>query len=221
MGLLSFIADLLFPPRCAFCRKVLRTGENGMCEVCEKTIAYVPGGKIFRGADANPGYTSAIAPLYYDGLVRSSILRYKFSDMSVYSKIYGKLLARRIKTDFDGKYDIITWVPLSGERLKKRGYDQAMLLALAAALELDDVAVETLRKTADVPAQSGVGNAEKRRANIKDAYTASDPELVRDKRILLIDDIMTTGATLSECAVTLRNAGAKEIICACLAKTRD
>ena len=69
--------------------------------------------------------------------------------------------------------------------------------------------------------QSTVGSAEKRRANIAGAYRAADPELVQGKRILLIDDIITTGSTLSECARTLREAGAAEVLCAAVARTRD
>jgi predicted amidophosphoribosyltransferase len=141
--------------------------------------------------------------------------------MTGYAKLYGAFLAERISSELSGQYDLITWVPLSGERLKSRGYDQAMLLAMATALELDDVAVETLVKHTDVPAQSGVGDIDKCRANISGVYAVADPDIVDGKRILLIDDILTTGSTLSECAETLRKAGAKDVVCAALAKTRD
>jgi ComF family protein len=188
-----------------------------MCKRCAAEISRTPEGTFYHGE----GFSRCAAPLFYEGEVRASILRFKFKDMSGYSKLYGKLMARRISSDLKDSYDLITWVPLSKERLKKRGYDQAMLLALAVALELDDVAVETLIKHTDVPAQSGAGDAAKRKANIYGAYRASDPELILGKRILLVDDVMTTGSTLSECAVTLREAGAAEVVCAALAKTRD
>ena len=96
-----------------------------------------------------------------------------------------------------------------------------MLVAMAAALELDDVAVSTLEKFKNVEKQSSMGSAEKRRANISGVYRAVDPELIAGKRILLIDDIITTGSTLSECARTLLDAGAKEVLCAAIAQTRD
>ena len=96
-----------------------------------------------------------------------------------------------------------------------------MLLAMAAALKRDDVAVELLKKHTDVPAQSGVGSVEKRRANIAGVYAVADEELVRGRRILLIDDIVTTGATLSECAKTLRASGAEEVLCCTLARARE
>ena len=95
------------------------------------------------------------------------------------------------------------------------------LRTMSAALKLGDVAVELLIKHTDVPAQSGVGSQEKRRANISGVYGVADDELIRDKRILLIDDIVTTGATLSECSKMLRLAGASEVVCCTLARTRE
>ena len=217
MGLFSGIMDLLFPPRCAFCRRFLNKGESGICRECEKTL-------LSSGADCKMTgdfFAGCVAPLNYEGLVRDSVLRFKFKEATSYAGVYGKIIADCVRRNFEGKYDIISWVPLSRERLKKRGYDQAMLLALAAALELSDVAAETLIKHTDVPAQSGAGSAEKRRANISGVYTVSDPELIAGKRVLLIDDIITSGSTLSECAKTLLEAGAEEVRCATLAAVKD
>ena len=217
MGLFSGLLDLFFPPKCAFCRRVLKPGEDGMCALCETTLRRAPRG----GAQTGDFFSVCVSPLYYEDSVRDSILRFKFREATVYANIYGRLIAGCIRENLTGRYDLISWVPLSAERLKKRGYDQAMLLAMAAALELDDVAVETLNKHTDVPAQSGVGSEEKRRANISGVFRVPDAELVQDKRILLIDDIVTTGATISECARVLRRAGAAEVLCATLARTDD
>ena len=93
-----------------------------------------------------------------------------------------------------------------------------MLLALAAALALDDVAVETLEKTENVPAQSTLQDSQARRANISGAYRIKDKELIAGKRVLLIDDIITTGATLSECARMLLQNDAESVVCATLAR---
>jgi len=139
--------------------------------------------------------------------------------MSAYAPVYGRLLADCIREQPDIKYDIITWVPLSGKRQRSRGYDQAMLLALATALELNDVAAETLEKPHDVQAQSELGGKEERSANISGAYVVSDPELVEGKCVLLIDDVVTTGSTLTECASVLLAAGARRVVCAALARS--
>ncbi len=216
MNIFSGILDLLFPPRCAFCRKVLKTREKGICASCIKDIARTKNG----GAQSGDFYSVCVSPLYYEGAVRDSILRFKFKEATQYADIYGELMAPCVRDYLAGRYDLITWVPLSEKRLKKRGYDQAMLLAMSTALKLDDVALELIVKQVDVPAQSGIGAVEKRRANISGAYTVYDEELVRGKRILLIDDIITTGSTLSECAKTLRLFGAEDVVCVTLARTR-
>ena len=217
MGLFRVILDLLFPPRCAFCGKITESGAGGICNDCQNNLPRTTDG----GRQSGDYYTLCYSPLYYDSIVRDSILKFKFNNRSGYAKIYGRYIAECISENLKGKYDLISWIPLSRERLKSRGYDQAMLLALSTALELDDVAVETLIKQLDVPAQSGVGSEENRRANISGAYAASDAELIMGKRILLIDDIITTGSTLSECAKVLLEAGADEVSCATLARTRE
>ncbi len=217
MGVGSALLDILFPPRCAFCRRFLRNSADLLCPDCRDSLPYT------RNGEEKPGdfFSACVAPLYYEDDVRESLHRFKFKDATGYAKVYGKLLADCVRERLEGRYDLISWVPLSRKRLKERGYDQSMLLALATALELNDVAVCTLEKHLDVEKQSLVGSAEKRRANISGAYRAADPELVQGKRILLIDDIVTTGATLSECAKTLLAAGAAEVLCAAVAQTRE
>ena len=216
MGFLAELLNLVFPPKCAFCRRLLSNSDkDGMCNKCRKELPFLSGVRCEKKGDY---FTLCVAALEYKENVRSSILRYKFNGKTNYAKTYGKILADCIQEHFAGKYDLISWVPLSKKRKKKRGYDQAMLLCMAAALELDDAAAETLKKEIDVPAQSGIGSAEKRRANISGAYRAVDTELVKGKRILLIDDVVTTGATLSECSKVLLMAGAETVYCAALAK---
>jgi len=188
-----------------------------MCKKCSESISRTHG----SGAQSGDFFSTCVSPLYYENNVRDAILRFKFNDATVYAQLFGEFLADSIRENLKGGYDIITWVPLSRKRLKKRGYDQAMLLAMSAALKLDDVAVELLIKQTDVPAQSGVGSPEKRRANINGVYSVADEELVRGRRILLIDDIITTGSTLSECAKTLRYSGATEVVCATLARAKE
>lgn len=217
MGAFRELLDILFPPRCVFCRKILKSSRRSVCDKCLDKLPYT-GAHCSQKGDF---FTLCVSPLYYEGDVRESILRFKFKDATGYASTYGLLLADCIRKELSGTYDLISWVPLSRGRYKERGYDQAMLLALAAALELDDVAVSTLEKTSEVARQSRMGSAEKRRANISGAYEVPDRELVEGRRILLIDDIITTGSTLSECARTLKAAGAKQVICATVARTRD
>lgn len=216
MGVLSGVLDLLFPPRCVFCHKFLKKGERELCGACKDGLPYCEGQEAVQNGEF---FSKCISPLYYSGHVRDSILRFKFKESTNYVSCYGKILAHCVTEHFAGKYDLITWVPISEKRLKSRGYDQSMLLAYATALELSDVALQTLEKIRDIPAQSSLEKQDERRANVTGVYQVQDPELVAGKRILLIDDIVTTGATLSECARTLLLAEAQEVMCAAIART--
>lgn len=212
MGLISGILDLLFPPKCAFCRRVLPAGTSGCCEACMKDAE---GKESLRKGTF---YASCVVALPYEGAVKDAVHRFKFQDQPGYATAFGKVMARSIREKLSGSYDLITWVPVSPKRKKERGYDQSMLLSYAVALELEDVAVETLRKPVNNPAQSKLEDAKARKENVKGAYEAVDPELIEGKRILLIDDVITTGATMEECARTLLRAGAGCVVCAALAR---
>ncbi len=217
MSPFASLLDILFPPRCVFCRKILSSSREGACPECINKLPYTG----TNAAQMGDFFSSCVSPLYYEDEVRDSLLRFKFKGATGYAGTYGKILAECIEKELPGRYDLISWVPLSKKRYKERGYDQAMLLALATALELDDVAVSTLEKTTHVEKQSHMGSPEKRRANISGAYSVPDRELIEGKRILLIDDIITSGSTLSECARMLRSAGAAEVLCATVARSRD
>lgn len=216
-NLWNVLLELLFPSRCVFCNTLLKDEECGFCAKCQKTLPWIIG----SDAEQTPEFISCcVSPLWFRGNVRESIHRYKFSDRSGYAKTYGHLLAQCICDHLTGKYDLITWVPLSSKRLRKRGYDQAMLLSKMAALELGEVAVELLHKVRNTDTQSRLKDDSSRRANVLGAYEVTEPTLVVGKRILLIDDVVTTGATLSECARVLRMCGAEDVVCAALARSR-
>ena len=212
MRIISAILDLLFPPKCVFCAKVL-SGEQYWCEKCADALHLtVEGGK--RSGEY---YEYCVSPLYYMGDVRKSLLRFKFRGATLYAEAYGKILAACIRDHIDVQYDIVTWVPLSEKRKRERGYDQAKLVAVATASELETELTETLRKPKNIRAQSELKGKDERVANIDGAYEAVDSELLRDKCVLIIDDIITTGSTLEECAKTLLAAGARSIVCAVVA----
>lgn len=217
-GPLSLLLELLFPPRCVFCQKLVRSSREDICPACQQKLPWITG----PAAEQRPEFISlCVSPLWYQEQVRESFHRYKFKGSRGYAGVYGRLVGQCVRDHLSGRYDLITWVPLSPERLRRRGYDQAMLLAEAAALELSDVAVETLQKVRNPSPQSGLGgDSGARRANVLGAYRVVDPELVEGQRLLLIDDVVTTGSTLSECARVLRTAGAADVVCATLARAR-
>lgn len=215
MKVLDWLLDLLYPPRCAFCRRLLTGQERGVCRFCRPKLPYVPAdGQVqhFRNVD------QCLSPLYYHGSVKDSLHRYKFDGLSAYADIYSEFIVKCIDEN-QISCDSITWVPLSRRRLRKRGYDQAELLAKGIGKRLGLPPVRLLKKRRDTPPQSKTGSAEKRRANIAGAYTCLRPEQVVGKRVLLVDDIVTTGATLSEAAGLLKKAGAVEVLAATVARS--
>lgn len=216
-GLLSVLLDLLFPPRCVFCHKLLKTGERELCVACGRELPWTEGTQAEQPGEF---FSLCVSPLWYQDAVRDSFHRYKFKERTGYAKTYGRLMAGCVNAHLAGRYDLITWVPLSAASLKRRGYDQAMLLAMATALALGEVAVETLVKVRATDTQSGLSDDSARRANVLGAYRVTDEELVTGRRILLIDDIITTGATIAECARVLLTAGATDVVCATLARAR-
>lgn len=215
MKVVDWLLDMIYPPRCAFCRRLLSGREKGVCRFCRPKLPYVPAdGQVqhFRNVD------KCLSPLYYHGSVKDSLHRYKFGGATAYADIYSEFIVKCIDEN-QISCDSITWVPLSRRRLRRRGYDQAELLAKLIAKHLGQSPVRLLKKQRDTPPQSKTGSVEKRRANIAGAYACLRPELVQGKQVLLVDDIVTTGATLSEAARVLKKAGAKEVICATLARS--
>ena len=215
MSLLSALLDLIFPAKCPFCGRVL--DAPGICDACRKALPWTEGADALRlGPD---GFRCA-APLWYRDLAREGLHRFKFRGMSSAATPLGELIAECAAEHFAGEFDTVTWVPVSSRRLRQRGYDQARLLAESACRLWDTRPLPLLRKTVHNPAQSGLKEAAARRANVLGVYETPVPEKVQGRRVLLVDDICTTGATLAECARTLRDAGAADVMSVCVALAR-
>lgn len=210
--MLKRLLILLFPPKCVLCRKILAKDETDICHNCRMEAPEFIRSKFQLSFVA--GWT---AVWYYKGNVRQSLLRYKFSGVRSYGQAFGRFLAMKVLTQKMDDFDVLTWVPVGPKRLRQRGYDQVELIAQQVATELQCENLRCLRKIKNTPPQSGMPNAASRRANVLGAYMVTDPKLIAGKRILLLDDIITTGATASECARVLLTAGAKEVYCAAVA----
>lgn len=214
----SLLLDLLYPPKCVFCGALLEDARALMCPQCLRELPWL------RGAEAEQEkefISLCVSPLRYQEKVRDSIRRYKFSGMFSFCQVYGELTARCVRERLAGRYDLISWVPVSRKRRRERGYDQAFLLARETARALEAGApVSLLEKVRNNPPQSGLEEQAARRANVMGAYRVSAPRAAAGGRILLIDDVVTTGETLSECARTLRLSGARDVVCAALARAR-
>lgn len=209
------ILDLLFPPKCVFCQELT---EGGL--ICPKCAAALPETGDAAVRELSAGFRCA-APLYYEGIARESLLRFKFHDRGHYARGCAPLLAQTAALELGDCFDFVSWTPVSRKRLRERGYDQAELLARELCRLWETEPVRTLQKSVHTPAQSGIAEAEKRRANVLGVYEAVNRPQWAGKRILLVDDILTTGATLREAARTLTLAGAAEVTALTVAMARN
>ena len=208
--------NLFFPAKCAFCRKILPAQQTDLCHDCRSSAPVFTKSK--KRFSFIAGWT---AVWYYKDTVRQSLLRYKFYHNRSYAPFYGRMLAMKLREARLDDFDVLTWVPVSPLRKLRRGYDQSQLLAEAVAEELGVSAVACLKKVRHNRAQSSLQQAPQRRANVKNAYRVLSPEEFKDKTVLLLDDIVTTGATASECAQTLLTAGARQVYFAAVAVASD
>ena len=212
------LVDLLYPPKCIFCGKLLRDGEPGWCAACQEHLPWI--GEDEPEKVCAPA-AHCVAPLWYRDEVRESFHRYKFEGRDFYASEYGRLMAQCVGDRLGSDFDLVCWAPLAKKRLKQRGYDQAELLARVLAGSLDRPVVPVLRKTRNTVEQSSLDGEKDRAQNAAGVYECIDPAAVENRRALLVDDIVTTGSTLSSCAQILLDAGAREVWAAAFARARE
>lgn len=227
--LLSGLLFAVFPKRCSFCRKVIIPSAD-VCNTCKKSVARVkPPVCILcgRGMDEclcknhQCFYSSLAAPFYYEDIVRKCIWNLKFQGKTQNAKILSLEMAKTAQKEFlNKKFDIITGVPLTKQSMKRRGYNQSYLLSHEIGKIMNIKTVDgLLKKIYDTPAQHMM-NSSMRRGNLAGVFDVECPEMIKDKRILICDDVATTGSTLNECAKMLLLSGACEVYCLTAAVTR-
>ena len=201
----SRFLDLLYPPKCVLCGRPLTEEQTDLCHECRQSV------KDFTFPKNNIPFVARWSALwYYSDNVRYSILRYKFYHKRSFARCYGRLLAMKLSQQMDD-FDVLSWIPIASLRKWRRGYDQVELIAKVISQELGIPLVPTLHKLRNTPPQSGLAGLSRRRANVLGAYKPINISQFEGKRVLLLDDIVTTGATASECARTLLTAHAKEV----------
>lgn len=217
MNPFKYILDLIYPPACVFCEAILKDGD--ICPECEKKLPYTKGDAICQKFK----YVKyCYSPLYYEGDVRESIMRYKFFGCRTYYKRYAQILSECVENNLDcGSVHMVSWVPISRQRMHKRGYNQAELIAREMAGILELKAAPCLKKIKNNSPQSRKNSASERAENVKNVYKVLPKAEVKGKTILLIDDVVTTGSTISECARMLKLAGAECVYAASVARHKD
>lgn len=218
------LLDVLFPPACAGC------GARAwpLCERCTRQVGVITPpwcrrcGRPFeapvaRCRDCPPGPVDAArAAFLYDGPIKRAIHGMKFSGWHALGPHLAGAMAR---TASGVRADAVTWVPLSRRRLRRRGFDQAEVLARHVALRVGLPVRPLLGRARDTRAQARLSGPERRRA-LADAFRGRGPE-PPPRRVLLVDDVLTTGATAAACARALKDAGARRVTVLTAARSLD
>ena len=232
MSFLSDIINFILPPRCYICGKILDE-DKGICDECiskieflNKAICYKCGAPLFEQENKENKkilcgnclkhknkiiFQMMRSSCVYDEFSKKLILDFKFYDKTDLAPVLAKMLFVAGKDIFAEGIDIILPVPLHYTRLLKRRYNQSALLAKELG-KLANIGVDykNLIKRKKTKAQVDCSGNE-RLTNLKDAFCIKYPEKLRGKKILLIDDVLTTGATLNECAKAIKSANPKSI----------
>ena len=195
---------------CLICGKPTK---NTLCKKCEKSLerqAIV--GIDDYSSNTEKEFDKHMYLYQYDGMIRNLILRYKFQERTYLYKIFVKNLKNNKKIYlFLKKYDIIIPVPISKKRMKQRGYNQSALLAKEISKNFNiQYNEKCLLKNRNIQPQSLL-TKEERIKNVENVYSVKNQEKIINKKILLIDDIYTTGSTVNECSRILKQAGGKNI----------
>ena len=219
------VLDLLFPPLCIGCRASV--GEAGFCADCWSGITFLDGpgcaccgipfpvaleGENLCAAclASPPAFDSARAIMAYDDKSRGAILALKHADRLDLVPGFARWLGRTGRTTL-AQCDLVVPVPLHRVRLWRRRYNQAAELGRALAREWRLVFDPVLVRSRATPSQGAMASAKARRRNVQRAFQVPDAARVAGKTVLLLDDVMTTGATVEACARALKRAGAARV----------
>jgi len=233
--LLGFV-KLFFPPTCPVCRShhPLRAFESGLCDACLENMRPLsspccticclpyegPAGSDHRCESClkyPPPFSRVIAFGVYTGLLREAVHRFKYEEAFYLHRPLGRLMATAVTEKLQADLpDLIIPVPLHLKKLRERTYNQSLLLArtLGKTLKIP-VKAQGLERTRPTLSQQGL-KSEERKRNLKGAFSLN--EEVKDKRILLVDDVLTTGTTARECSHILIKSGARDVYVVVLAR---
>lgn len=223
------LLDLLYPRICAGCAGPVGPEALHLCWDCLASLDYVRDPFCSRCGDpaagmveftfecpfcrrSDPGFTLARSAVRFRGAIRPALHAFKYKALTALSEDFASLLAGCVTTHFsDTRFDAVLPVPLHPRRERERSYNQSALLAAAVARRLRTACLrDGVQRVRDTDTQTHLSAAE-RRENVARAFVVTARDWLRGRRLLLVDDVMTTGATLAECARALRRAGAASV----------
>lgn len=205
---------LIYPNSCMCCAEPIDSGSY-ICGDCLRELNKLRSDKVRRFSHKRREVR--VCSVYrYDGVAASAIKRLKFGYAATSARPLGVALANRVRRLKCDRFDVVCCVPMTGRAVAERGFNQAELIAHVTARELGikyvPRAVSKIRETAEQHKLQGSA----RLRNVSGAFKA-DSRAVSGRSVLIIDDVVTTGATLCECTAALLSAGAKSVFCATVA----
>lgn len=208
------VSNLIYPTVCGVCGKI---ASVPLCKKCELVLRRQAEINIIQEEDKY--FNELMYVFKYEGQVRKLIIDYKFNDKPyMYLTFVSFLLNDKKLFENIKNYDTIVPVPISKKRYKERGYNQSLLLAKEIAKHTNLLLInDCLIKTKNIVEQSKL-NREDRENNIKGVYELKNKQIIHNKKVLLIDDIYTTGSTVNECSKILRKGNVAKIGVLTLAK---
>ncbi len=235
--IVSGLADILFPPECRACGTALiADGEHPFCPECLSTINFVASplcsscGLPFTETDgvnhlceecilSTPPFSMARALGKYEGALLDTIHLFKYNGKVSIGEALGRMMAKACYDSLaTGDYSLIIPVPLHPKKLRERGFNQSLILARQISKRFSvPIDFITLRRVIHTESQVGLSR-QKRAVNVRGAFEVTDQTGIENKKILLIDDVYTTGSTARECSKILMKNGAKEVAVLTLAR---
>lgn len=222
------IASLLYPPACAVCSTSVAVNEY-LCDACDDKITHIVPPFCARCSEPFAGamtdaftcancahrtihFDAAVAAYRSRGIVRRVVLNFKYGRQIHLRHLIGRWLCAALNDDrLRGRtFDVIIPVPLHAARERERGFNQAALLAEILSARMSIQSKPVLQRVRYTTTQTAFDRAE-RMENLRDAFRLRKKADVRGLRVLLVDDVLTTGSTLSECARILKSAGASSV----------
>ncbi len=235
-GLPDLLGRILLPDRCHLCGEFLdpEDAERFICPACRRKFsadgapACTVCGRPFESEQGGdhpcgdcltdpPPFAAARYVSAYEGEMARAIKELKYSGRVELARPLGRLLNERLAAEpFPPRFDVVIPVPLHPSKVRRRGFNQAALLAAQAA-DRGPVTVDVLARIRNTRSQAGL-NKKERLANVKGAFRVRQGADLEGRSVLLIDDVLTTGATVFECARTLKRAKAAEVYVATLSR---
>lgn len=213
--IIKYVINLIYPNVCGICDKLC---DDGICKKCEIKLNNISKIKIDRYT--NKYFKKHLYIFKYEGIIKERLIKYKFNEKNYIYKAFVKFMLKNKKIcDFLKNYDIIIPVPIHTKRRMERGYNQSALIAKEISKEIQkiDYLEDVLIKKINNKPQS-TKNKSERKNNVIGAYYMKNKEKINNKKILLLDDIYTTGNTVNECCKILQSANPKCIDVITIAK---